>query len=153
MRLRNETNCVVITTLSHVIGKNGNNNCPAAKSKCNNCKKVGNSHAVCRSKRHVSMVTYHVNEVKGRDNATPALTPSFVGGVDDKSRINTGWHILLCARSGFEDLQWCNETGAQVSVMPANMYQSLFGPLLEPGRILTGAGEATRDTVAIYKLH
>ena len=125
----------------------GKTNCPAAKSKCIFCKKVGHFQAVCRSKRHVSMVADHVNEVRGRDNATPAMTPSFVGGVDDKSRLNTGWHIRLCAGSGSEDLQWCIDTGAQVSVMPENMYQPSFGPLLETDRILTGAGEAKLDTV------
>ena len=83
----------------------GKNNCPAAKGKCNFCKKVGHFQAVCNSKRNVSMVTDHVNEVKGRDKATPAMTPSFVGGVDDKSRLNTGWHIRLYAGSGSEDLQ------------------------------------------------
>ena len=100
-----------------------------------------NSHQY-RIKRHVSMVTDHVNEVKGRDNATPAMTPSFVGGVDFKSRLNTGWHIRLCAGSGSEDLQWCIDTGAQVS----------FGPLLETDRILTGAGEAKLDTVGYVQM-
>ena len=127
-------------------------NCPAAKSKCNFCKKVGHFQAVCRSKRHVSMVTDHVTEVKGRANATPAMTPSFVGGVDDKSRLNTGWYIRLCAGSGPEDLQWCIDTGAQVSVMPENMYQPSFGPLLETDRILTGAGEAKLDTVGYVQM-
>ena len=60
----------------HVYGKN---NCPAAKIQCNFSKKVGHFQTVCRSKRHVSMVTGHVNEVKGHDNARHALTPSFVG--------------------------------------------------------------------------
>ena len=64
----------------------GNNNCPAAKSKCNFCQKIGHFQAVCRSKRHVSMVTDHVNEVKCHDNATLALTPSFVGSVDATPR-------------------------------------------------------------------
>ena len=98
------------------------------------------------------MVTDHVNEVKGRANATPAMTPSFVGCVDDKSRLNTGWHIRLCAGSGSEDLQWCIDTGAQVSVMPENLYQPSFGPLLETDRILTGAGEAKLDTVGYVQI-
>ena len=97
------------------------------------------------------MVADHVNEVRGRDNATPAMTPSFVGGVDDKSRLNTGWHIRLCAGSGYEDLQWCIDTGAQVSVMPENVYQPSFGLLLETDRILTGAGEAKLDTVGYVR--
>ena len=133
----------------HVSGKS---NCPAAKSKCSFCQKIGHFHAVCRSKRHVSMVTDHVSEVKGHDHATPTLTPSFVGGVDDKSRLNTGWHIRLCAGSGSEDLHWCIDTGAQVSVMPEKMYQTSFGPLLEADRILTGAGEAKLDTVGYVEM-
>ena len=98
------------------------------------------------------MVADHVNEVRGRDNATPAMTPSFVGGVDDKWRLNTGWHTRLCAGPGSDDLQWCIDTGAQVSVMPENMYQPSFGPLLETDRILTDAGEAKLDTVGYVQM-
>ena len=72
---------------------------------------------VCRSVRRV-------NEITGHDGVTPATTPTFVGRIYERSveaHPDPGWHIQLCA--GEEKLQWCIDTGAQVSITPKQVYQ------------------------------
>ena len=121
----------------------GKKNCPAAKSKCDKCKKVGHYSTVCRSTGR---------KEQGVRQVDFDTTPTFVGGVmHDKAHKNmddSGWHIQL--RADKDLLTWCIDTGAQVSVMPEsvyNRYKPSFGNLSVPDRKLVGAGDATLDTI------
>ena len=95
---------------------------------------------VCRSARRV-------NEITGHDDVKPATTPTFFGRIGELSveaHPGPGWYIQLCA--GEEKVQWCIDTGAQVSITPKQVYQSSFGELLETDRVLIGAGDTQLNT-------
>ena len=61
------------------------------------------------------------------------------------STSDSGWHIKLKLQD--QELNWCIDTGAQVSVMPESVYKESYGTLSKPDRELVGAGDVPLTTV------
>ena len=123
----------------------GKKHCPAAKHKCEKCKKVGHFAAICRSTSHK-----HVSQVDSQEGQTP----TFVGETTVKNNcIDQGWHIQLNVNGNTDELTWCIDTGAQVSVMPETFYKDVYGTLCKPDRKLVGAGDTPLDTVGCMDLN
>ena len=114
----------------------GQKNCPAKKTNCRKCSKVGHFAVVCRSSPAVREILQ--DDVLGEDDC-------FVGGVRDKSTLstNSGWHIKL--KFGSQELNWCIDTGVRVSVMPDHIFKSTFGTLHSPDSQLLGPGDQRLD--------
>ena len=97
---------------------------------------MGHFAVVCRSSLAVCEVLQ--DDQLGKDDC-------FVGGVRDKSTLTTdsGCHIKL--KVGSQELTWCNDTGAHVSVVPDHIFKSTFGTLHNPDRQLLGPGDQRLD--------
>ena len=52
---------------------------------------------------------------------------------------DSGWHIKL--KINDQELTWCVDTGAQVSVMPESAYKESYRTLSKPDRELVGASD------------
>ena len=147
----------------------GKVNCPAANTHCNSCSKVGHFAAVCGSKPDT-----RVSQVQGEgDSMTQHNAAMFVGMVNagaspnhadtqhgpeltqttgsHKKPTEPGWHIKLQVND--KELTWCIDTGAQVSVMPESMYETVYGKLSTPDKHLVGAGESPLATVGQTTMH
>ena len=100
----------------------GRRNCPAAKTRCNKCNKLGHFPITCRN-----APVHMVNQVLDNEGDS---SPTFVGRVTTTPTSNkvcqtspaepiapptsdSGWHIKL----KINELTWCVNTGAQESVM------------------------------------
>ena len=80
---------------------------------------MGHLAVVCRSSLAICEVLQ--NDQLGEDDC-------FVGGVRHKlTSTDQGWHIKL--KVGSQELTWCIDPGAQVSVMPDHIFKSTFGTL------------------------
>ena len=135
--------------MEHAFGKKF---CPAAKHTCEKCKKIGHYAVVCRSskKTPINQVVY-----TGMPEYQPVApvaepAPTFIGSITNESvhqkhTIDPGWHVKL--HSGKDELTWCIDTGAQVSVIPESVYKPSYGKLSVPDRELLGAGDTKLDTV------
>ena len=80
--------------------------------------------------------------------AEPA--PTFIGSitheaVHQKHTMDPGWHVKLHSRK--DELTWCIDTGAQVSVIPDSVCKPSYGKLSVPDRELLGVGDTKLDTV------
>lgn len=110
----------------------GKTNCPAASSRCKKCNKMGHFAVICRS-------SASIQEVQADEQSDQEEEVDFIGGVQDLSGTDSGWHIKL--KIGPQNLTWCIDTGAQVTVMPANIFKPAFGQLQPPDRRLLGPGD------------
>nr|XP_039271206.1 uncharacterized protein LOC120345729 [Styela clava] len=119
----------------------GKDNCPAAHKKCNKYHKVDHFYSVCQSR-----IPINVGEIQG-----PSKPKSDFGGTINRSRKrrkrmkrnfsnDPGWFIKLKAGTENEELVWCIDTGAQVSVMPGNVYKTASGEITVTDKELFGAG-------------
>ena len=75
--------------------------------------------------------------------------PTFIGSIAnealyEKEPLESGWQINL--QSGDEELTWCVDTGAHVSVIPKSAYKPKNGKLSATYRDLLGAGDTGRDS-------
>ncbi|KAL8610744.1 hypothetical protein ACOMHN_016727 [Nucella lapillus] len=98
----------------------GKANCPAAGSVCRKCNKRGHFAVVCRSTASVKLL----NEVQQDWQSDQDEEEYHVGGIHDQGS-DQGWYIKL--KIGSQDLTWCIDTGAQVTVMPASLFRPAFG--------------------------
>ena len=73
-----------------------------------------------------------------------------IGGVQDRSR-DQGWHITLTV--GPRELDWCIDTGAQVSVMPAHVYKPDLGELHKSDSTLYGPSDQPLDVRGYVDMH
>ncbi|XP_014668933.1 PREDICTED: uncharacterized protein K02A2.6-like [Priapulus caudatus] len=122
---------------SHPFGKR---NCPAANHKCRKCTKTGHFEAICKSSGQMQ-----VRQIEGERHHDKQPSHTFGGGVREEITSDPGWHIKLTA--GIEELIWCIDTGAQVSVMPEKAYHHSFGELSMPDKELVGAGDKRLNIV------
>ena len=133
----------------------GRRNCPAA-TRCIKCNKIGHFPEICRS-TPVNLVS-QVSETEGD------ICPTFVGGVTtpnstslpltptiepasihQTSTSDSGWYVKLKVQD--QELTWCIDTGAQVSVMPESLYKESYEPLSQADRELVGAGDVPLRTL------
>ena len=75
--------------------------------------------------------------------------PTFIGSIAnedhyEKEPLESGWQINL--QSGDEELTWCVDTGAHVSVIPKSPYKPKNGKLSATHRDLLGAGDTGIDS-------
>lgn len=121
----------------HYLGKK---NCPAAGKKCNKCHKMGHFAVVCRSRKQAL-----IKEVEEMSPEKQVFVGEIKSKVDKPPNLSeTGWFIKLGV--GNDDLIWCIDTGAQVSVMPESQYKLNFGKMMSTDKKLLGAGEANLNT-------
>ena len=105
-----------------------------------------------------------VNLVSQVLETEPDFCPTFVGGVTtpisislppaptiepaaihQTSTSDSGWYVKLKIQD--QELTWCNDTGAQVSLMPESPYKESYGPLSKADRELVGAGDVLLMTL------
>ena len=112
---------------------NENETCPAKKSTCNKCAKVGHWGLVCRSKRLV-------REVVAEPQEQQQFHPYFLGAVNKKESTAEQWVIEL--QVGSTPVDFKIDTGADVTVISEATYNSLTPSTpLEPSHIpLEGPG-------------
>ena len=84
---------------------------------------------MCRAKQpfkvqHVQQETCTVDE-----NYRTNIDTSFVGPVSNLSGSEPGWYIKLSVSS--QEMTWCIDSGAQVTLMPETMYNPKFGTWLK----------------------
>lgn len=126
----------------------GKKNCPAAKTHCRKCNKLGHYAIVCRS---VPAIQEVIRE--GYDDPEPYESGFIIGGVHDRSASSRdqGWHIKL--KVGSHELTWCIDTGAQVSVMPDHIFKPAFGTLHSSDSTLLGPGDQPLDVKGYVDLN
>ncbi|KAK9519969.1 hypothetical protein VZT92_022659 [Zoarces viviparus] len=99
-------------------------NCPARKSTCNTCNKVGHWSRVCRSRKAVSEVT----------EQTEQQQPYFLGAVNKSGGSPEQWAVDLLVGSTPVDFKI--DTGADVNIIREETYHSLIPKKpLEPADI------------------
>ena len=109
----------------------GKQYCPARESICHRCGKTGHFKAMCRSADSVSFV--HTEE---RDE-----TEAFLGAVWDTEHHNP-WITSLLVNG--KPVEFKIDTGADVTVMPKRVFDSLPGDTLKPAKkILCGPSRRT----------
>ena len=126
----------------------GRRNCPAAETRCYKCNKLGHFPIICKSEP-----VHKVNQVLDNEGD---YFPTFVGRVITTPTSNKvcqtspaepiapptsdlRWHIKL--KINDQELTWCVDTGAQLSVMPESAYKESYGTLSKLDRELVGAGD------------
>ena len=91
----------------------------------------------------------------------PYVCPTFVAGATTPTCSSTsraepashpqtipsdpGWHVKFKIQD--QELTWCIDTGAQVSVMPESIYKASYGKLSESDRELVGVGDVPLATL------
>ncbi|PFX32006.1 hypothetical protein AWC38_SpisGene3133 [Stylophora pistillata] len=115
-----------------------------------------------------------VNLVSQVSETEGDICPTFVGGVTTPSSTSlpltatiepasihqtstsdSGWYVKLKVQD--QELTWCIDTGAQVSVMPKSLNKESYGPLSKADRELVGADVPLRTlgfvlmTLALHK--
>ena len=124
--------------------------CPAAKKTCDHCLKPGHFHTVCISKSKGYPAA--VREVVLQDSESDENS-FLIGGVQDHSPggRDQGWHINLTV--GPRELDWCIDTGAQVSVMPAHVYKPDLGVLHTSDSTLYGPSDQPLEVRGYVDMH
>ena len=113
--------------------------CPAANKKCDHCLKPGHFQSVCISKAKgfpaaVREVVQDLHDSEFDENSF------LIGGVQNRSPgRDQGWNVTL--KVGPRELDWCIDTGAQVSVMPAHVYKPDLGVLHTSDSTLYGPSD------------
>lgn len=97
-----------------------NENCPARKSKCNVCNKVGHWSRVCRNRKAVSEVTEQLHS-------------SFLGPVNKTDGSSEQWDSELLVGSTLVEFKI--DTGADVSVIRETYHSLIPKSPLEPADI------------------
>ena len=124
----------------------GKKNCPAAKpgQTCDHCRKPGHWQSVCISKAKGEPAAIREVVHEGHDDSFDDNS-FLIGGVQDRSHSgrDQGWHITLTV--GKQKLDWCIDTGAQVSVMPTHVYKPDFGELRQSDSTLYGPSDQPLD--------
>uniref|UniRef100_A0A3B1ITQ0 Gypsy retrotransposon integrase-like protein 1 n=1 Tax=Astyanax mexicanus TaxID=7994 RepID=A0A3B1ITQ0_ASTMX len=119
-------------------------NCPARKSKCNACSKIGHWARVCRNRKAVSEVTEQAEQ------------SYFLGAVSKAEGSSEQWTVKLLVGSTPVDFKI--DTGADVSIISEETYHSLFPkrpletakiPLDSPGGELECIGQV--QSTVTYK--
>ncbi|XP_019725289.1 uncharacterized protein LOC109515746 isoform X2 [Hippocampus comes] len=113
--------------------------CPAMKSTCNKCKKVGHWERMCHSKS--------IKEVT--DEETVSQTPYFLGAVTDTTRESDKWTVEIVI--GATPVKFKIDTGADLNIMEKETFdmlvpeeklvQSNIPPMNSPGGQLNCVGK------------
>ena len=114
--------------------------CPASKARCRKCDRIGHYAVMCTAKPAV-------REVASQDFEDCQTNDSVFIGSIDSGKTKPGWYVNLdCSK---KRLCWCIDTGAEVSVMPEGVFQTLEGnlPLEKPDKVLLGTGNSKLDTL------
>lgn len=72
----------------------------------------------------------------------PTIEPATI---HQTSNSDSGWYVKLKIQD--QELTWCIDTGAQVSLMPESPYKESYGPLSKADRELVGAGDVPLMTL------
>ena len=111
--------------------------CPAHDAICHNCSKRGHYKAMCRSSKKVREV--HQETLSEQDRNSEA----FLGAIGTNN--GNPWIIQLQVMNEIVDFHI--DTGAEVSVIPNQVYRKLGSPTLTPLRqTLRGPGEEAKLT-------
>ena len=108
-------------------------NCPAKGRDCRSCGKIGHYQSVCRSSRD----SQHVKFVNADSDSGEEF---FISAVRSKTVHNKAW--MTNVQIGNNTVKFKIDTGADVTVMPTSVYESLVPKpkLSESKVILQGAG-------------
>lgn len=102
--------------------------CPANDAICRKCKRRGHYQRVCRSAK-VASVQQHSQEDDSDDDSV------FLGGVS--SNVGSPWRMTLQLNS--HPVEFCIDTGAEVTVIPEHTYELIGSPdLLSVDKDLKG---------------
>ncbi len=123
--------------------------CPAIKSACRKCKKIGHWDVVCRNKPNPSPNVRNPNSIHNieefPDGGDGSDSYAFLGSIDTVSDNYTyqtdPWTVDLLVDN--KSLSFKIDTGADVTVIPESAYGRMTGvKLLRPNRILYGPGQS-----------
>ena len=109
--------------------------CPAKKSRCNNCSTVGHYAVVCKKPKRVQK---QVNQVQNYDEEE---TEFFLGSVENENR-NSDWYAEIRISKGtknFENFIFKIDSGACVTCVPYSCYSPDMGVLCSTQHSLIGA--------------
>ena len=96
--------------------KHDRQHCPAREAVCRKCKKKGHYQAVCRSTAQVSVVQ------------ETTVSDAFLGAVTNSNE--DCWTVTLQLNS--KPLQFCIDTGADVTAIPEQVWKEIGKPSLQP---------------------
>ena len=112
--------------------------CPAKDAVCRRCSKKGHYQKFCRSKNTSESA---INQIEEDD--------AFLGVVSSNKSLDP-WLINLCLNK--QTLKFKIDTGADVTVIPASMYNKFkHGPLEHNSRLLKGADQQVLQVTGSFK--
>jgi len=119
----------------------GKQQCPAHDVTCQKCRKRGHFQAMCRTKALKVVSTKEQDDTDSADSFVEAITESQSLEIPT---IITGTELWMVSISlNTYPVSFQIDTGADISVIPENLYKKLQAPPLEPTkRSLTGPSQA-----------
>ena len=119
----------------------GKQQCPARDVTCRKCHKRGHFQAMCRTKALKVVSTTEQEDTDSVDSFVGAITESKSLEIPTISTGTEPWMVTILLNTYPVSFQI--DTGADVSVIPENLYKKLQAPLLEPTkRSLIGPNQA-----------
>lgn len=141
--LKNKENCGRCGGIKHADFKK----CPALKSTCHNCQKIGHWDKVCRSKK--------VRRIEGQTTDEDGDTsPIFLGAVSGNNDVNKDFAFRAYVRELSRKVNFIIDTGADVTCISANSIPSrLKDKIYVTDRIIVGPDGKKLSVIGYLQLN